>query len=190
MSLSKVRFSGIGGCPVGRQTHLMSDGATFRLAPLCVLAVSVLSLAGGVYLFIRGPETLYVDRTLAAPSSSLGFRLDVPHQVRAAVACLPTGAHAFAFSLLTAPLLPPSRRAIWRACLFWACIDSGFEFLQAAHSCPFGLSAIENSLVRIACAYVSNGSFDWLDIASIWTGAGLAFLALNRVVQVRNAQEG
>jgi hypothetical protein len=168
----------------------MSDGVTFKLGPLCFLAAGALGLAAGVYLLVRGPETLYIIRTIVGPSFSPGFRLGMPHQVRSAVTSLPTAAHAFAFSLLTAPLLPRGRRAIWHACLFWACIDSGFEFLQAAHSCPFGLSAGDNILVRVACAYVSNGAFDWLDIASIWTGAGLAFLALNRVAQVRDVQEG
>jgi hypothetical protein len=180
---------GLDAVGVHSKHELAGNDVAFKQGPLFLLAVCTFGLGCGLYLFVRGPETLYIARIIEGPSFALGLRLGIPHQLTNVVGSLPTAIHAFSFSLITALLLHPSRHTIWRACLYWACIDSGFEFLQSVHSCPFGLSMVDNAFVRIACAYVSNGSFDWLDIASIWIGAGMSFLALNLFVRDRKTME-
>lgn len=151
-----------------------------------VLALSVLALAAGVavYAFVRGPQTLFVAGLVDGGASLHGVRLSFADELLGSVAALPTAVHAFAFSLATAALLGRTRAAIGIACLFWITVDGGLEFLQAVPSCPPALREAESLVARAACAYISNGTFDCLDLASIAAGSAAAFLTFNRIAVI------
>lgn len=157
----------------------VDDKVTFKPVLAIALAIVALGIGAGVYLFARNAGMLYLCRGSSIPLLCLA-RAGSPHHLSGLVATLPTALHVLAFSVMTAPLLR-SRYAIGVACLLWVCVDSGFEFLQIAKSCPFGLSALDNPLANLTCAYIVNGSFDWMDIASAWFGAGIAYVALYQI---------
>lgn len=155
------------------------DKVLFKSGPLAAAAIFALCIGGGVYVFARNPENLYVWQNSEVPSwIAFGW---AGSTWSSAVTTLPSAVHVFALSLVTAPLLRSNRYAISTACLLWACLDSSFEFLQLAKSCPLGLSEMDNFATNLACAYVVNGSFDWLDIACGWIGAGIAYLTLRHL---------
>ncbi len=100
---------------------------------------------------------------------------------------LPSLVHAFAFSIFTTLVLPPSpRRATW-ACGSWAVVDSLAELGQHAAVSPLlaktllGLqpATADNSFLATLARYFSQGSFDPRDLAAGLVGAALAYLGLH-----------
>lgn len=93
---------------------------------------------------------------------------------------LPTFLHAFAFSIISAGILPHSQVGHMIACGTWILIDTCFELFQ--HPTLYSLIApnLDSNnfiLVEINKFFV-NGTFDWLDVASIIAGAGCAYSVL------------
>jgi hypothetical protein len=131
-----------------------------------------------MYALLRNPNALYTSKALGIALPSSSFRSCLPDELLSIADALPTATHAFAFSILTALFFPPCRETICRCCLFWARTDNGFEFLQMAHSCPAMLATSDYSIARIACADMSKGVFDWLDIFSACLGAAIAYSTL------------
>jgi len=146
---------------------------------LLFLAGCALGIGASVYVFIRGPETLYVLQWFG-DLPRLAPWVHASGDLRALVSMLPSATHAFAFSLLTALLLQPGRYAVIHACLLWGIIDSAFECLQAGKSF-LGAHGADELLPRVAHAYIANGVFDWFDIGAIWIGVGLAALTLQLI---------
>jgi hypothetical protein len=98
---------------------------------------------------------------------------------------LPSLAHAFAFSVLTALALPRRPGYAAAACVAWAVVDTLAEIgqhpafagaLAAALAAAFDGAAAAVRLGR----YFTMGSFDAADLAAGWTGSALAFVALRR----------
>jgi hypothetical protein len=143
-----------------------------KCLPLLTMAACALSIGISVYLFSRNTKELYITQYFIPIISLRSF---FPDNLKLVTDSLPTATHAFALSLLTAPLLRSWQHPVGWACLFWACTDTVFEFLQLIHSCPSALSRNADAFSAVTCAYITNGTFTWLDIFSIWLGATMAY---------------
>ena len=96
---------------------------------------------------------------------------------------LPSCAHAFAFSLLTAASAPPRRAPVYGACLLWASIDVAMELGQHP-ALRDGLdrtirAVFGNSLLpTVTGRYFTHGTFDPADVAAALAGAAGAAIFL------------
>ena len=105
---------------------------------------------------------------------------------------LPSLAHGFAFSVLTALLLPRSRRWAAAACAGWAAIDTLAELGQHRAVSAWLAQQIEWLFngspwgARLA-HYFSRGVFDTADVAAGLTGCALAYAAWHWAVLRRHA---
>jgi hypothetical protein len=156
-----------------------------KVLPLLAVAACALSIGVSVYLFFRDPRDLYILNAFHISPVSIPSLL--PDHLKPVTASLPTATHAFALSLLTAPLLRSRRHPVGWACLFWACTDSAFEFLQLAHSCPSALFRSGDAFSAVTCAYIAHGTFAWIDVFSIWLGAAMAYWTLGWLVSESEA---
>jgi hypothetical protein len=167
--------------PSGRSVTVCDEPCIkFKCLPLLAVAACALSISISVYLFFRDTRELYIIEAFHIPP--IYIRSFLPHNLKLVTASLPTATHAFALSILTAPLLRSRRHPVGWACLFWACTDTAFEFLQLAHSCPSALSRSGNAFSAVTCAYIANGTFAWLDVFSICLGATMAYWTLGWLV--------
>ena len=82
---------------------------------------------------------------------------------------LPTFLHTFAFALMTAAFLTPTRRARLAACGVWAVINFAFEVSQ--HPAFMELTG-----------FGMHGAYDPLDLLAALAGALVAYLFLQRPV--------
>ena len=153
--------------------------------PLLALAGLALLLGVAVYGLDRPPGSAWflpAAWSLAGSARPLGV---IAGQ-------LPEFLHVFAFSLLTAALLPETRRAAWSACATWWLIDSLFELGQHPKLAPLlatatgGLRGIP--LLEHTPGYFTHGVFDPLDLLAIATGALAAALCI-QWVRVSQKQE-
>jgi hypothetical protein len=148
----------------------------FKCLPLLAITACALSIGISVYLFSRDIKELYIIKAFYIPFISLPSLF--PDNLELVTASLPTTTHAFALSLLTAPLLWSRQHPVGWACLFWACTDTVFEFLQLPGACPSALSHSSDAFSAVTCAYIANGTFAWLDVFSVWLGAAMAYWTL------------
>lgn len=93
---------------------------------------------------------------------------------------LPSLAHAFAFSILSALVLPWRRAAQAGACIGWALVDALFEIGQHR-----ALSGALGELLPPLAGYWRRGTFDPIDLAAGGVGAALAYLLLRRFARER-----
>lgn len=141
------------------------NASTFRLPALAGIA---LLLGAAVYVLDRPPGSAWflpAAWSLAGPAHPFGV---IAGQ-------LPEFLHVFAFSLLTAAVLPATRRAAWASCAAWWLIDSLFEIGQHPTISPI-LTAMTSGLKGIPLlektpAYFARGVFDPLDLLAIALGA-------------------
>lgn len=144
-----------------------------------VLAGIVLATGTLVYVLDRPPELT----PFFAPVSLSGR---VPVVFGAIGQYLPTFAHVFSFSVLTALLLADRPRGALAACSSWFMLDSAFEAGQhpavAAHVRDWLPDSIRSAgILRPIGDYFSGGTFDPLDLLSIAIGALTAYGLLLRV---------
>jgi hypothetical protein len=136
---------------------------------LTAIAVAVLALGTLVYALDRAPGTASLwPRAWTRHGGSPFFG--------ALGGALPSFAHAFAFSLLSALLLPPGRGWQRAACLGWAAIDTLFEIGQhpaVSHHLPGWLPGF-------IARYFRYGVFDAFDVAAGLLGALAAYGLLRR----------
>jgi len=100
---------------------------------------------------------------------------------------LPTFAHTFAFSLLTAAWLGGGKRAGLWACLTWFGIDSAFEIGQQPEVAVRLVELVPGwfeylPFLAQADSYFLSGTFDTWDLASIVLGAAAAFFITGRTL--------
>lgn len=126
-----------------------------------------------VYLFVRDPRILYLNNFLDIPFISINQADNITFFMNVYTGSIPTAVHAFAFSIFTALALGTNRKNIVLASIVWAVIDIFFEILQTIKDCSFILG--KHILGDFLCAYISSGTFDWLDIASIILGSFFAY---------------
>ena len=135
---------------------------------LALLALAVLALGTLVYALDRGAGTAVLwPRALTRQGGAPVFGT--------VGGSLPSLAHAFAFSLLSALALPWRRAWQAGACAGWAVVDALFEIGQhRALSGPLG------ELLPPLANYFRRGTFDALDVAAGFVGAALAYGLLRR----------
>lgn len=151
-----------------------------RVAPFLLPAMAMLALVAGtsVYVLDRTPGSAWLLPAAWQAAAPTGWFGSVG-------LWLPSLVHAFAFSVLTACLLPRRRAAAAGACAAWACVDTLAECAQhPAWSAPVA-AALERAFdgSRIAAQtgqYFVRGSFDIADVIAGLAGSALAFAALSR----------
>ena len=173
------------------QSHPTAPGSTracqrmsahrlrFKPIPLLILSSTALVLGMGVYTLIRDPAMLYIGQRLGVPLRAVSP--DHCGTLTFLLGSLPSAIHTFAFSLITAAVLGSSRYASGGACVFWAAMDCLFELLQYTHHCPSVFANSDRLLARVTCAYISNGTFDVMDMVFASAGSVLAYFVLSRV---------
>jgi hypothetical protein len=145
--------------------------------PQILVGLGALSLGALVYLFERSPESYGFGVFVR---DSLGFIS--PHRMLFGILAnnLPSFAHVFAFSLMTAGLLGTRRKGNLLICLLWFLIDTVFEIGQGLK--PISLAIIpewfEIHTLPIANLheYFRYGTFDIRDIVAGLLGALAAFM--------------
>ncbi|MBL8287061.1 MAG: hypothetical protein JNL85_03675 [Rubrivivax sp.] len=150
---------------------------------LAALAAALLVLAALIYLLDRPAGSAWLlpaqwqarwQAWWPAPASGGWFG--------SAGLWLPSFVHAFAFSVLTAWLLPPRPALAATACAGWALVDTLAELGQHAAVSPHVAAAItalfgHSSAVLHTARYFSNGSFAAADIVAALAGSAVAFAA-------------
>jgi len=128
-------------------------------------------LAGSIALAL-GFWVYLVDR----PASNAGFG--------AVGGWLPSFAHALAFSLFTAALLPATLRWEIGACSFWFAVNAAFEVGQhpqlrgpLADALRDGFG--DGRVARAVANYFLRGTFDLADLVAAALGAAAAALLLH-----------
>jgi len=106
---------------------------------------------------------------------------------------LPTFIHVFSFILLTASLFYCSRQSYFYICLFWLFVDSIFELGQrygkiVSEAIPGRFASIP--FLENCKNYFLRGSFDLMDIVSIFLGTLSAYLVLLSTTKVVNNNKG
>ncbi len=147
--------------------------------PLAALyAGAVLALGAGVYLLARDWSTVYLLQGLAAAGPD-GPLVDAGRWGGS----LPSFAHVFAFSLLTALLLGGGAGRTGLACAFWAVVDGLFELGQLP-ALALAATPLTDRLAGLPVLgnlgpYLQRGQFDVLDLLAIAAGAaGAWFIAV------------
>lgn len=150
-------------------------------ATLAALAVLLLLLGTLVYLFDRPAGSAW----LIPPRWQVGSGAAWFGHVGA---WLPSLVHAFAFSILTALVLPWRPGFAASSCGAWALIDTLAECGQHAAVSASLAAGIESAFDGARWAvqvghYFTRGSFDVADIAAALAGCALAFAALSCTMQ-------
>lgn len=157
------------------RTPCVCLGAGWGQYTRLLLAAGVFALAVLVYLLDRpagsSPHLSALHALAAWPEYSFG-RLG-QH--------LPTFAHVFTFSVLTAAWLGPSWHA--KACVAWLATNTAFEVGQHADVAGMIGSLVPPGvepapLVSALASYARNGTFDPWDLVSMGVGAVAAYVLL------------
>lgn len=145
---------------------------------LIAIALIALSIGIALYLIDRPASHIYF-----IPASLVHHHRDGGLLFGTFGYYLPTFVHVFAFCLLTAGIIGKNRKYALFICLFWLFIDGIFEIAQypaiarlIADYIPAwfdGIPFLENTK-----NYFLQGRFDVWDMASIITGAVLAYLLI------------
>jgi hypothetical protein len=98
---------------------------------------------------------------------------------------LPTFAHVFAFSILTAVFLRGWKHAAASSCVVWFVVDTAFEVGQHEQIAPEVSTSIfawlgDHPIFEHIPGYFMAGTFDLFDLLSIALGAILAYLLIRR----------
>jgi glucose/arabinose dehydrogenase len=143
-----------------------------------VLGLAVLLLGTLVYLVDRPPEQAFVP-------SAFSLCQVFPCVFGRIGQSLPTFAHVFAFSLLTAVLLGGGKRPAIAICLGWMAIEAAFELGQHPALAPALVKLIPSWFDQIPVlqktdSYFLRGTFDRGDILSIVLGALAAYAVIQK----------
>lgn len=137
----------------------------------------------GVIALIIGLMVYLLDRPawqLSIIPDSFSLKSDGPGTFGPLGQHLPTFLHTFSFSLLFASMLSPSQLGYLIACGTWLVINTCFELLQhpALYSLITAHLESNNVILMEINMFFVNGTFDWLDVASIIAGATCAYSVL------------
>jgi hypothetical protein len=159
------------------KVNVAEKGDTVPALKQIGFATIALAIGSAVYLFDRQPETVYFISTATSlpDGSSVVFGAIGNY--------LPTFVHVYAFILLTAALLAPGGAHAGFVCVFWALVDSVFELAQIdsvaariAGIVPEWFAGIP--LLENIPHYFLAGTFDVLDLVSIFAGTIAAYLTI------------
>jgi hypothetical protein len=139
-------------------------------------AIGILSLAAGVcvYVIARPAGTIPLLPHVA------GVSTNSPSVVNVLVGALPTFAHAFAFSLMTASLIGPGQIGKLLACAVWTCTEMIFELGQhpVARTWFLEHSAGNDSRVPFLGRYLRGSTFDRHDLLAAAVGGLFAAMVV------------
>ena len=153
--------------------------------------IGIVALLGGVlvYLIDRPPDTAYF---LAAWAKNISLHDRIPNIFGPLGKSLPAFAHVFSFILITTGILGSRKRGYLYICLFWLFVDGAFELGQRYDSIPLsfipmwfeGIPFLENT-----ANFFRLGTFDYLDLASVFLGTVLAYIVLVTTMERREFHE-
>ena len=152
-----------------------------------VIGVLVLALGTLVYLVDRAPhETYFVSESRV----DISLHDTLPGLFGRIGASLPTFTHVFAFIMITAGLINCRRRGYLVIAFSWFIIDAAFEIGQkykdaAVRWVPSWFSGIP--FLENTENYFQNGTFDWIDMATIFLGAITAYIVLVMTSDINRA---
>lgn len=144
-----------------------------------ILGMAALFLGCAVYI-VRSPGNVYcfIPKYL----SNLQCPDNIAHIVRIVGGNLPDFIHPFAFILITAGLISiDKRKTYFYICLSWFLLESFFELGQHFKEIytKFIPSWFDNvPILDHTKSYFLNGTFDVLDMLSIFAGTVVAFCVL------------
>ena len=145
--------------------------------PQILVGVGGLSLGALVYLFGRSPES-YAFGVIVR--DYLGLMRSHGLFFGGLSDNLPSFAHVFAFSLMTAGLLSPKRKGTLLICLLWFLIDTAFEIGQGLKPVSLAILPEWFQVHEFPMAnlqdYFRCGTFDIGDIVAGLLGALAAFV--------------
>ena len=149
-----------------------------------VIGMAVLVLGTLVYLVDRPPDQTYF---VSESKIDISLHDTLPTLYGRIGNSLPTFSHVFAFILITAGLLNCRRKGYLIITICWFITDSAFEFGQkfsdtAVKWVPSwfsGIPYLENTE-----SYFRRGTFDWIDIATIFLGSVSAYVVLRMTVDM------
>jgi hypothetical protein len=145
--------------------------------PQILVGLGGLSLGALVYLFERSPESYGFGVIVR---DYLGFIRPPRMSFGVLAHNLPSFAHVFAFSLMTAGFLGTRRKGNLLICLLWFLIDTVFEIGQGLKHISLAIIPewLEVHTLPMASLqeYFRNGTFDIRDIAAGLLGAVAAFV--------------
>ncbi|MBA1445689.1 MAG: hypothetical protein M3H12_16645 [Chromatiales bacterium] len=147
---------------------------------LSTVVLGLLLLGGLVYLLCRNSSSVYFLASL--------FPEPIAYSMSAAAVCsaVPSFIHIYAFILLTAVVLNPSRAGLALICLGWMATELFFEFGQH----PFFAQRLTEKIpawfedfpfLEVADTYFLTGTFDPLDVLFLFFGTAAALLTLHKV---------
>lgn len=133
-------------------------------------STATLLLTLGLYVCLRPEGSAYLLPT------ALWHSIAVSPYWRTVTGSVPSFAHAFAFGIMTALLLPPRRAWIWSACIAWGLVDTVFEIAQMpllANVVSARLPAFFDQVPVLdhLGRYLTGGTFDPMDVAAAVVGA-------------------
>ena len=162
-----------------RDAAVSTDDSMPRKSNVSQILVGMGGLALGalVYLFGRSPESYGFGVIVR---DSLGF-MTPPRQGLGVLADnLPSFAHVFAFSLMTAGLLGPRRKGNLLICLLWFLIDAVFEMGQGLKHVSSAIIPEWRGVDALPMAHLQDyfrcGTFDIRDIVACLLGGLAAFM--------------
>ena len=151
----------------------------FRRSTVIQLTIAFGTLAVGiaVYLFDRQPANVYFIPDWIANL------IHISPIFGSIGNYLPTFIHVYAFIILSALVLQPTRKQLFMVCTFWFVIDCLFELGQMTSVSESVLNFIPGWFSNIpflenTASYFLNGTFDILDLASITLGTIAAYLTI------------
>jgi len=147
-----------------------------------LVAAAIMALGLGVYLLDRPADRVYFVPDWWQRGA------DIPLIFGSLGGNLPSFAHVFFFTLITAAILAPWRLRMLSICLFWFCFDGLFELAQheaiAVRLAEFVPAWFLNvALLENTRPYLLAGTFDPLDILSLAAGSLLAYVTLRVMVE-------
>ena len=148
---------------------------------LILISVAALFLGSLVYFTDRPPDHTYFISMIKIDLSLL----PIPPNLFGPVGnSLPSFIHVFSLILMTAGLVSYQKRACFIICLFWFLVDCLFELGQGfdiliSNMIPDWFSGI--LFLEKTRGYFLNGTFDFIDLAAIASGAAAAYFVINHL---------
>jgi len=151
-----------------------------------VIGLFVLLLGVLVYLVDRPPDQTYF---VSESKIDISLHDTLPGLFGRIGTSLPTFTHVFAFILITAGLMSCGKTGYLVITIFWFMVDSVFELGQkfsetAVKLVPSWLSGIP--YLENTENYFRKGTFDWIDIATIFLGSISAYIVLLKTADIKN----
>jgi hypothetical protein len=138
-------------------------------------------IGAGVLIFGLFFYILFRDQTYFMYKFNIG-NFQLLHNARGVIwNSFPSFVHVFSFSMITASLIKDSRFRYFVVCTFWLMINCSFEFFQKYKAFALGITPSWFESIPFlgnTKNFILNGTFDLMDIFSIFAGAVAAFCVM------------